>query len=178
LLFLGLKKSGRFVIFLVPFWRILSEKWLIGIYRKTGPTKSTVLGPGPPPGAGVEIFRNLWLFVDCGVFNTAGKSVSKIGTYALPPLKSDFYSHFINSRPNFGNCLLFVFGPWHNFFTLPFFGPGYCFTLGKNPTVFLNIWYNDVLLMGILVVDNLSRHCSRHQTNKSPSNKGLSRRRQ
>jgi hypothetical protein len=28
------------------------KKWVIAIYRKSGPTKSTVLGPGPPP----EIF--------------------------------------------------------------------------------------------------------------------------
>jgi hypothetical protein len=32
-------------------------------------------------------------------FNTAGKSVSKIGIYSKPPPKSDFYSDFIIYRP-------------------------------------------------------------------------------
>jgi hypothetical protein len=88
----GLKKSGRFVIFLGQIWSILSEKWAIRIYRKTGPTKSTVLGPRPPPWENVEIYRFLPNFHVFGAFNRAGKSVSKIGIYALPPLKSDFYT--------------------------------------------------------------------------------------
>jgi hypothetical protein len=85
----------------VTFLSILSENGSIGIYRKTGPTKSTVLGPGPPPWKINEIYRKLWFFHVFGVFNTAGKSVSKIGIYALPPLKSEFYGRFNNSRPNF-----------------------------------------------------------------------------
>jgi hypothetical protein len=83
------EKSWRFVIFSVAFWRILIQKWLIGIYRKTGPTKSTVLGPRPPPWEKVKIYRKLWFFIDFGVFNRAGKTVSKIGIYALPPLKRE-----------------------------------------------------------------------------------------
>jgi hypothetical protein len=74
----------------------LTQNESIGIYRKTGPTKSTVLGPGPPPWREVEIYRNLSNFHDFGVFNRAGKTVSKIGIYALPPLKSGFYSNFID----------------------------------------------------------------------------------
>jgi hypothetical protein len=96
---LALEKSGRFVIFLVRFWWILSEKWLIGIYRKTGPTKSTVLGPGPPPWRKVEIYWFLTFFDEFGAFNRAGKSVSKIGIYALPPLKSEIYSFLIIRDP-------------------------------------------------------------------------------
>jgi hypothetical protein len=99
--FLGLKKSGRFVIFLVTFLTFWSENDAIGIYRKTAPTKSTVLGPGPPPWENDENYRNLSIFSDFGVFNRAGKTVSKIGIYALPPLKSEIYGRFNNSRLNF-----------------------------------------------------------------------------
>jgi hypothetical protein len=43
------EKSRRFGVFLVRFYRFLSFWDPIGIYRKTAPTKSTVLGPDPPP---------------------------------------------------------------------------------------------------------------------------------
>jgi hypothetical protein len=89
------EKSRRFVKISVGFYRFLVKKWSIGIYRKTAPTKSTVLGPGPPPWREVEIYRFLPIFWVLGAFNTAGKSVSKIGIYALPPLKSEFYSKFM-----------------------------------------------------------------------------------
>jgi hypothetical protein len=95
----GIEKSGRFVIFLVRFCLFLTQKWAIGIYRKTGPTKSTVLGPRPPPWDFNEIYWKLSVFIDFGVFNRAGKSVSKIGIYALPPLKSEFYRYFIVFDP-------------------------------------------------------------------------------
>jgi hypothetical protein len=106
----------------------------IGIYRKTGPTKSTVLGPRPPPWRKHKIYRFLRVFIDFGVFNTAGKSVSKIGIYALPPLKSEkngvFMKIYNNSRLNCsGNSSLPItevfalyFGIWNCYFTLPFFG--------------------------------------------------------
>jgi hypothetical protein len=109
----------------------LSQKWGYRIYRKTGPTKSTVLGPGPPPWENDENYRFLLFFIDFGAFNRAGKSVTKIGIYSKPPPKSEIYSAFINSRPNlsiFNNSLpiteLFAlyFGPWYCIFTLPFFG--------------------------------------------------------
>jgi hypothetical protein len=60
----------------------------IGIYRKTAPTKSTVLGADPPPLAKVQIYRFLLIFYVFWAFNTAGKTVTKIGIYALPPQKS------------------------------------------------------------------------------------------
>jgi hypothetical protein len=91
---MGHKKNRRFVIFRVTFLPILSENAPIRIYRKTGPTKSTVLGPRPPPWRKHENYRNLCIFIDFGVFNRAVKSVSKIGIYALPPLKSEFYCVF------------------------------------------------------------------------------------
>jgi hypothetical protein len=75
-----------------------------------------VLGPDPPPGREVEIYRFFVIFYDFGVFNRAGKTVSKIGIYALPPLKSEFYRDFINLLPNFvprhWNCLLFDHYPF------------------------------------------------------------------
>jgi hypothetical protein len=43
----------------------------------------------------------LGVFSEKWAFNRAGKTVSKIGIYALPPLKSEFYRIFIISRPNF-----------------------------------------------------------------------------
>jgi hypothetical protein len=36
------------------------------------------------------------VFYDFWAFNIAGKTVSKIGIYALPPLKSEIYGDFIN----------------------------------------------------------------------------------
>jgi hypothetical protein len=36
--------------FLTPIYRKMTKKCFIGIYGKTAPTKSTVLGAGPPPG--------------------------------------------------------------------------------------------------------------------------------
>jgi hypothetical protein len=98
---MAVEKSRRFAFFLVDFYHFLSQNGPIRIYRKTGPTKSTVLGPGPPPLEIVEIFRKLYIFNDFGVLNRALKTVSKIGIYALPPLKSEFYRCFINSRPFF-----------------------------------------------------------------------------
>jgi hypothetical protein len=38
------------------------KKWVIGIYGKTGPTKSTVLGPGPPPGIFIK-FIGIYRFL-------------------------------------------------------------------------------------------------------------------
>jgi hypothetical protein len=45
-----------------------------------------VLGPGPPPCEFDEIYRFLPFFIDLGAFNRAGKNVTKVGIYALPPL--------------------------------------------------------------------------------------------
>jgi hypothetical protein len=51
-----IEKSGRFVIFLPRFLTFGTENDCYRIYRKTGPTKSTVLGPGPPPWENDEIY--------------------------------------------------------------------------------------------------------------------------
>jgi hypothetical protein len=67
----------------------------LGFIEKQAPQKALCLGPDPPPGRQVEIYRFLAFFYVLGAFNRAGKTVSKIGIYALPPLKSQFYSKFI-----------------------------------------------------------------------------------
>jgi hypothetical protein len=92
---LGLEKSRRFGVFFVRFFTFWSENVSIRIYRKTAPTKSTVLGPRPPPWRKDDFYRFLVKFHDFGAFNRAGKTVSKIGIYALPPLKSEFYRYFM-----------------------------------------------------------------------------------
>jgi hypothetical protein len=40
----------------------MMKKWFIAIYGKTAPTKSTVLGPGPPPGNFIEFIENYGFF--------------------------------------------------------------------------------------------------------------------
>jgi hypothetical protein len=91
------EKSRRFAFFWGRFLSILTEKWSIRIYRKTGPTKSTVLGARPPPWRKYKFYRFLPFFSDFGVFNTAGKTVSKIGIYSKPPPKSEIYDVFIKN---------------------------------------------------------------------------------
>jgi hypothetical protein len=91
---MGHKKNRRFVIFQGHFLPILINFGPIRIYRKTAPTKSTVLGARPPPWENYKFYRFLCFFTVLGAFNRAGKSVSKIGIYALPPLKSEFYNDF------------------------------------------------------------------------------------
>jgi hypothetical protein len=46
-----------------------------------------VLGARPPPWRNHKFYRKITFFIDFGVFNRAGKTVSKIGIYALPPSK-------------------------------------------------------------------------------------------
>jgi magnesium-transporting ATPase (P-type) len=57
------------------------------------------------------------IFIDFGVFNRAGKTVSKIGIYALPPLKSEFYEQFIIKSIKIGF--------WHRFLIV------YCFCMWR-----------------------------------------------
>jgi hypothetical protein len=60
---------------------------LIEFIEKQPPQKALCLGPTPPPLAKVEIYRFLLIFNDFWVFNTAGKTVTKIGIYSKPPPK-------------------------------------------------------------------------------------------
>jgi hypothetical protein len=90
-----IEKNRRFVKISVTFLSFLSENGSIRIYRKTAPTKSTVLGPRPPPWRKVKFYRFLAFFHDFRAFNRAGKSVSKIGIYALPPPQNDHFIAFL-----------------------------------------------------------------------------------
>jgi hypothetical protein len=63
--FWGRWKKSTVRVFLDQILSKMIKKWLIGIYGKTAPTKSTVLGPGPPPGILHKIYRFLpffWFF--------------------------------------------------------------------------------------------------------------------
>jgi hypothetical protein len=70
-------------------------KHLYGFIEKQAPQKALCLGPDPPPWEFGEIYRKNPIFHDFGAFNRAGKSVTKIGIYALPPLKTEFYRQFM-----------------------------------------------------------------------------------
>jgi hypothetical protein len=98
----GHKKSRRFVIFSVAFWRILVQKWSIGIYRKTGPTKSTVLGPRPPPpGKSINFIDFYRFFTFLGSSIEPEKPSPKSASTANPPQNDHFIRIFNLSRPNF-----------------------------------------------------------------------------
>jgi hypothetical protein len=108
--------SHRFWSFWPPFWDW--KKWTVRDFStpifdflvrklsytdlwKNSPHKKPCAWARTPPWEFYEILSIFTEFSEKWAFNTAGKSVSKIGIYALPPLKSDFYSAFNNSRPNF-----------------------------------------------------------------------------
>jgi hypothetical protein len=87
------------VIFWTPFSTFLIDFDAIGIYRKTAPTKSTVLGARPPPWENYKFYRFFVIFTVLGAFNRAGKTVTKIGIYSKPPPKMIIYSDFIVCDP-------------------------------------------------------------------------------
>jgi hypothetical protein len=53
--------------------------------EKQAPQKALCLGPDPPRGFSIK-FIKIMVFFGFWAFNTAGKSVTKVGIYALPPL--------------------------------------------------------------------------------------------
>jgi hypothetical protein len=65
----------------------MSKKESIGIYGKTGPTKSTVLGPGPPPGIFDKFYEILLIFAFLGPSIQPGKPSPKSASTANPPQK-------------------------------------------------------------------------------------------
>jgi hypothetical protein len=129
---MGIEKSRRFGVFLVHFYHFLSLLDSIAIYRKTGPTKSTVLGPGPPPGNFYKIIENYRFFTIFGPSIEPEKRSLKSASTANPPPKTSFYSisykfatqfrlstvfllklylyhwDFNLSRPNFGIVFAFL----------------------------------------------------------------------
>jgi hypothetical protein len=129
--FLRLKKVDGSRFFWSNFVRFWVYRTPLGFIEKQAPQKALCLGPDPPPWEFIEKSRFLLIFTENRAFNRAGKTVSKIGIYALPPLKSEIYRLLNNSRPNLSDECVFgivlelfsyYFGPWYCFFTLPFFG--------------------------------------------------------
>jgi hypothetical protein len=65
----------------------------IAIYRKTAPTKSTVLGPGPPPGNFIKIIENYRFFTKIGPSIEPEKASLKSASTANPPKKYEFIAN-------------------------------------------------------------------------------------
>jgi hypothetical protein len=63
--------------------------------EKQPPQKALCLGPTPPPLAKVQIYRFFMIFYVFWAFNTAGKTVTKIGIYSKPPPKSGPKTDFL-----------------------------------------------------------------------------------
>jgi hypothetical protein len=53
--------------------------------EKQAPQKALCLGPDPPLGFSIKFMKFMGFF-GFWAFNTAGKTVTKVGIYALPPL--------------------------------------------------------------------------------------------
>jgi hypothetical protein len=53
--------------------------------EKQPPQKALCLGPDPPLGISINFMENMD-FLRFWAFNTAEKTVTKVGIYALPPL--------------------------------------------------------------------------------------------
>jgi hypothetical protein len=96
----GHKKNRRFVIFRAPFLSILTILGPIRIYRKTAPTKSTVLGPRPPPGIFINFMVFYRFFTFWGPSIEPEKPSVKSASTPYPPWKVIFMAFFNNSRPN------------------------------------------------------------------------------
>jgi hypothetical protein len=96
---LAIEKNRRFVIFRTTFLSILSKMAPIRIYRKTGPTKSTVLGPRPPPGNLLKIIDFYGFLPKMGSSIEPEKPSVKSASTANPPQKDEIMVIFINSRP-------------------------------------------------------------------------------
>jgi hypothetical protein len=65
----------------------MTKKGPIAIYGKTAPTKSTVLGPGPPPEIFNKIYRFLAIFAFLGPSIQPEKPSPKSASTAYPPSK-------------------------------------------------------------------------------------------
>jgi hypothetical protein len=55
--------------------------------EKQPPQKALCLGPDPPLGISINLL-DFMSFLRFWAFNTAGKTVTKVGIYSLPPLGS------------------------------------------------------------------------------------------
>jgi hypothetical protein len=105
---IGAWKKSTVRVFLGSIFVFLDRFWGYRDLSKNRPHKKHCAWAPTPPWEIHKIYRFFSIFDDFGAFNRAGKTVIKIGIYALPPLKRYFYAIFINSRPNFV-CHLFFF---------------------------------------------------------------------
>jgi hypothetical protein len=71
--------------FLTPILRKSDENRFIAIYRKTAPTKSTVLGGDPPLGRKHKIYRKIVFFCVFGPSIQPGKPSPKSASTPYPP---------------------------------------------------------------------------------------------
>jgi hypothetical protein len=69
----------------VDFDQICQKSDLYGFMEKQPPQKALCLGPDPPLRNTIN-FIDFMVFFGFWAFNTAGKTVTKVGIYALPPL--------------------------------------------------------------------------------------------
>jgi hypothetical protein len=91
----AIEKNRRFVIFLTRFLSFLIILVPIRIYRKTGPTKSTVLGPRPPPWDFNENYRNLPFLWILGPSIQPEKASAKSASTPYPPWKVNFIANLL-----------------------------------------------------------------------------------
>jgi hypothetical protein len=84
------EKSRRFGVFLVRFLSFWTAIDAYRIYRKTAPTKSTVLGPGPPPGEKWKFIEFYRFFMILGPSIEPEKASPKSASTANPPQKCHF----------------------------------------------------------------------------------------
>jgi hypothetical protein len=174
---LGYEKNRRFVIFRGPFWPILTKKCSIRIYRKTGPTKSTVLGPGPPPWEFHKFYRFLAFFWILGPSIEPEKPSVKSASTPYPPEKwnlSEFIEYFIISRPNLLPTPFFkiYFMPLGFNNSLPRHGIVYSLSFGAGIVLCSKVVF--LLLVRVKFASvNLPSNPNLQQPDGSPSNKGL-----
>jgi hypothetical protein len=119
----GIEKNRRFVIFRVTFWRLLSILGSIRIYRKTAPTKSTVLGPDPPPENFYKFIENYGFFTILGPSIEPEKPSVKSASTPYPPWKVNFiaFLSIIYHRTTFSMIFNFIWSLAYCL-SLPFFG--------------------------------------------------------
>jgi hypothetical protein len=107
-----------------PILTILTIFDSIGIYRKTAPTKSTVLGPRPPPWRNYKFYRKYGFFMILGPSIQPKKPSVKSASTPYPPSKVVFIVLLIIRDPisHYGSTFL-VWDVWCVlYFPLPFIG--------------------------------------------------------
>jgi hypothetical protein len=101
--------------FFRPILTLWDPKCAYWNLSKNGPHKKHCAWGPPPPLARGQIYRNLLIFTENRAFNAAGKTVTKIGIYALPPPKSGPKSEILAIFPIFPifSIFLIIRDPFH-----------------------------------------------------------------